>query len=143
MKRAYRIVRTRTILTELCVTADSLEQLQSELYNGDYDDALDEAESEQWNVVDTSEEVTDLTAQRQANALAREQMRNELLAMRDGDIKDIVFSNGIARSTKEIEKINDNLYLVHSTNHGWVTAELSLNEACDYCCGIKSELNWR
>lgn len=68
MKRAYRIVRTRTILTELCVTADSLEELQESLNNGNYDDALDDAESEQWNVVDTNEDITDLTAQRQANA---------------------------------------------------------------------------
>ena len=143
MKRAYRIVRTRTILTELCVTADSLEDLQESLNNGHYDDALDEAESEQWNVVDTNEDITDLTAQRQANAIARDKMISELLAMRDGEIKDIVFSNGVVRSTKELEKVNDNLYLVHSTNNGWNTANLSLAEACDYCCGIKSELNWK
>jgi hypothetical protein len=143
MKRAYRIVRTRTILTELCVTADSLEELQESLNNGHYDDALDEAESEQWNVVDTNEDITDLTAQRIERAIAMEAMRNKLLNMKDGAILDMVFSNGVVRSTKEVEKVNDNLYLVHSTNNGWSTANLSLAEACDYCCGIKSELNWR
>ena len=142
MKKVYRIITTRTIATEICVTADSLEEVQELYNNGEYDDAIDEAEMEQWNVVDTDHYITDLTAQRQANNLAMSKVREELLAMRDGDIKDIVFSNGIARSTKEIEKVNDNLYMIHSTNDGWNTADLSLDAACEYCCGIKSELIW-
>jgi hypothetical protein len=138
MKKVYRIIRTRTIATELYVTADSLEEVQELYSEGEYDEAIDEAEMEQWNIVDVDHRITDLTAQGKAVSRIREQ----LLAMRDGDIKDIVFSNGIARSTKEIEKVNDNLYMIHSTNDGWNTADLSLDAACEYCCGIKSELIW-
>ena len=72
MKRAYSIIRTRTISTEICVIAESLEEVQESYYDGVYDDMMDEAESEQWNVVDTDHYITDLTAQRMARSLEEE-----------------------------------------------------------------------
>ena len=48
MKKVYRIITTRTIATEICVTADSLEEVQELYNNGEYDDAIDEAEMEQF-----------------------------------------------------------------------------------------------
>ena len=72
MKRAYSIITTKTISTEICVIAESLEEVQELYYDGEYDDLIDEAEMEQWNVVDTDHYITDLTAQRMARSLEEE-----------------------------------------------------------------------
>lgn len=69
-------------------------------------------------------------------------MRAKLLAMRNGDTMDVVFSNGVLRSTKELDKVNDNLYQINSFTDGWATADLTLDEAVDYCNGKEVELNW-
>jgi hypothetical protein len=55
--------------------------------------------------------------------------------MKAGEMKDVVFSNGILRSTKELYKNSDNEFEVHSFTEGWITATLTLDEAVDYCEG--------
>lgn len=70
--------------------------------------------------------------------------REQLIAMNVGEMKDIVFSWGILRSTKELYKNSDNQFEVHSFTEGWCTATLTLDEAVDYCEGRLSnlELEW-
>ena len=71
--------------------------------------------------------------------------REQLIAMNAGEIKDIVFSCGILRSTKELCKISDNEFEVNSFTEGWLTATLTLDEAVRYCEGRLSnlELEWQ
>jgi hypothetical protein len=59
-------------------------------------------------------------------------------------MRDVVFSNGILRSTKELYKESDNEFEVHSFSCGWHTATLTLDEAVRYCEGELSnlELEW-
>ena len=66
--------------------------------------------------------------------------REQLIAMNAGEIKDIVFSWGILRSTKELCKISDNEFEVSSFTEGWLTARLTLDEAVRYCEGRLSNL---
>ena len=61
--------------------------------------------------------------------------REQLTSMDIGTIRDIVFSNGILRSTKELYKNSDNEFEVHSFTEGWITATLTLDEAVRYCEG--------
>ena len=61
--------------------------------------------------------------------------REQLIAMNAGEMKDVVFSNGILRSTKELYKNSDDEFEVHSFTCGWLTATLTLDEAVDYCEG--------
>jgi len=61
--------------------------------------------------------------------------REQLTSMKAGEMKDVVFSNGILRSTKELYKNSDNEFEVHSFTEGWITATLTLDEAVDYCEG--------
>lgn len=70
--------------------------------------------------------------------------REQLTAMKAGEMKDVVFSNGILRSTKELCKNSDNQFEVHSFTEGWITATLTLDEAVDYCEGrlYGWELQW-
>lgn len=59
MKR-YKIIETKTLVTEIEVTAESM-QHATELYmNGEFGDQLSHAETEQWNVVDDSFEIQEL-----------------------------------------------------------------------------------
>lgn len=71
-------------------------------------------------------------------------MRAKLLAMRNGDTMDVVFSNGVLKINKQIDKVNDNLYQIHSFTDGWATADLTLDEAVDYFDGKINniDLNW-
>ena len=71
--------------------------------------------------------------------------REQLIAMNPGEMKDIVFSWGILRSTKELYKNSDGEFEVHSFTQGWHTALLTLDEAVDYCEGRLSnlELEWK
>lgn len=64
--------------------------------------------------------------------------------MRNGDTMDVAFSNGVLRSTKELDKISDNHYQINSFTDGWATADLTLDEAVKYCDGTITdyELNW-
>ena len=70
--------------------------------------------------------------------------REQLTSMKVGEMKDVVFSNGILRSTKELYKNSDNEFEVHSFTCGWLTATLTLDEAVRYCEGELSnlELEW-
>ena len=70
--------------------------------------------------------------------------REQLIAMKAGEMKDVIFSNGILRSTKELYKNSDNEFEVHSFTQGWLTATLTLDEAVRYCEGELSnlELEW-
>ena len=70
--------------------------------------------------------------------------REQLTAMKAGEMKDIVFSWGILRSTKELYKNSDDEFEVHSFTEGWITATLTLDEAVDYCEGrlYGWELQW-
>ena len=70
--------------------------------------------------------------------------REQLTAMKAGEMKDIVFSWGILRSTKELYKNSDDEFEVHRFNCGWCAATLTLDEAVRYCEGELSsrELDW-
>ena len=61
--------------------------------------------------------------------------REQLIAMKVGEMKDVVFSWGILRSTKELYKNSDNEFEVNSFTQGWLTATLTLDEAVRYCEG--------
>ena len=71
--------------------------------------------------------------------------REQLIAMKVGEMRDIVFSWGILRSTKELCKNSDNEFEVNSFTEGWLTATLTLDEAVRYCEGELSnlELEWQ
>ena len=70
--------------------------------------------------------------------------REQLIAMKVGEMRDILFSWGILRSTKELYKNSDNEFEVNSFTEGWLTATLTLDEAVRYCEGELSnlELEW-
>ena len=70
--------------------------------------------------------------------------REELASMDIGTTREVVFSNGILRSTRELCKNSDNEFEVHSFIEGWCTATLTLDEAVDYCEGRLNgwELEW-
>ena len=70
--------------------------------------------------------------------------REQLESMKVGEMKDVVFSNGILRASKELYKNSDNQFEVHSFTEGWCTATLTLDEAVDYCEGrlYGWELQW-
>ena len=61
--------------------------------------------------------------------------REQLASMDIGTTREVVFSNGILRSTKELYKNSDNEFEVHSFTCGWLTATLTLDEAVRYCEG--------
>lgn len=67
-----------------------------------------------------------------------------LLGMKIGEQKEIVFSNGILKSTKDLFRSELNEWEVDSHNCGWVTARLDLETASGYLEGkIKGyELDW-
>ncbi len=67
--------------------------------------------------------------------------REQIEAMELGEMRDIVFSNGIARSTKELERVEEDEWFIHSTNHGWETASLTLEEAIKFVEGDLSPLD--
>ncbi len=68
-------------------------------------------------------------------------VREQVEAMELGETRDIVFSNGIARSTKELERVEDDEWFIHSTNHGWETASVTLEEAIKFVKGELSSLD--
>ena len=70
--------------------------------------------------------------------------REQLTSMNAGEMRDVVFSNGILRSTKELYKNSDDEFEVNSFTHGGLTATLTLDAAGRYCEGELSnlELEW-
>lgn len=71
-------------------------------------------------------------------------VKNQLLSMSIGEFKDVVFSNGILKASKQIIRNSDTEWEVNSFTDGWITAYLDLDTAIAYMEGrIKSyELNW-
>jgi hypothetical protein len=69
-------------------------------------------------------------------------IKQELLAMQVGEFKDIIFSNGILRTTKELIRNSETEWEVNSFTEGWLTAHLSLEEAVRYCTGQPIQLQW-
>ena len=61
--------------------------------------------------------------------------------MSRGDMEDVVFSAGILRATKTIEKVEADQYAVHSFTEGWITAYLNEKECVDYVEGRLSPLD--
>jgi hypothetical protein len=71
--------------------------------------------------------------------------REELISMKPYEQKDIVFSNGLVKSTKTIEKgEHDNEYFVHSFTCGWLTAKMDLEQCIGYVEGTIDafDLEW-
>jgi pullulanase/glycogen debranching enzyme len=68
----------------------------------------------------------------------------ELNKMKLGQIKDVVYSSGILRSSKQLEKVDNDLFYFHDTSHGWNTAELDTLQAVKFIKGEThiSELNF-
>ena len=62
----------------------------------------------------------------------------ELKTMRLGQIKEVVYSNGTLRSSKELEKVASDLFYFHDMSHGWNTAELNTLQAFKF---IKGEIS--
>ena len=71
-------------------------------------------------------------------------IKDELLSMKIGVYKEIIFSNGILKSTKELCRIAEGEWALESHSCGWSTAYLDLNTAVSYIEGkIKGyELDW-
>lgn len=72
------------------------------------------------------------------------EIREQILTMEIGEIKDIVFSNGILRSTKQLERVGDVEFLIHDFSDGWSTASLNIAQAMLYVKGKikRNELKW-
>lgn len=66
---------------------------------------------------------------------------NQLKEMKNGEQKDIVFNNGLLRSSKTIEKESENKFLVHDFTSGWNVAVLDLQECSKYVTGELTSLN--
>lgn len=71
-------------------------------------------------------------------------VKEKLTNMKLGEILDVVFSNGIAKSTKELERVEEDEWFVHSFSSGWMTASLTTEEAILYVEGkLESfDLQW-
>ena len=71
-------------------------------------------------------------------------VRKQIYKMNIGEIKDIVFSNGILKSTKQLERVNNVEFLIHDFTHGWATASLNIEQAVLYVKGKlkRKDLNW-
>ena len=71
-------------------------------------------------------------------------IKDELLSMKIGVYKEIIFSNGILKSTKELCRIAEGEWALESHSCGWSTAYLDLNTAISYIeRKIKGyELDW-
>lgn len=68
--------------------------------------------------------------------------REQLLAMQSGEHKDIVFSNGILRTTKTLIRNSETEWEVNSFTEGWLTAYMNLEQAVAYCTGKPIQLQW-
>lgn len=71
-------------------------------------------------------------------------VKEQLTNMKLGETLDVVFRNGIAKSTKELERVEENEWFVHSFSSGWETASLTLEEAVRFVEGTLSilDLEW-
>ncbi len=66
--------------------------------------------------------------------------------LKSGSMFDIVMynPNHVAVSTKEVEKLSDDEFYIHSTSDGWMTAKLDKEELISLMVGELStfDLNW-
>ena len=71
-------------------------------------------------------------------------VREQIQKMNIGEIKDIVFSNGILRSTKQLERVNNVEFHIHDFSNGWATASLNIEQAILYVKGKlkRNDFNW-
>ena len=71
-------------------------------------------------------------------------LKDKLLSMEIGVYQEIIFSNGILKSTKELCRIAEGEWAVESHSCGWSTAYLNLDTAVAYLEGkIRGyELDW-
>jgi len=71
-------------------------------------------------------------------------IKQQLEKMKIGEIKDVIFSKGIARATKEVEKVDENAFYIHCFSSGWRIASLNLNETIEFIQGKINpiNLNW-
>ena len=56
-----------------------------------------------------------------------------------GEFKDVVFSNGILKASKEIVRNSDTEWEVNSVTDGWWTAYMDLDTATAY---VEGRLKW-
>lgn len=68
-------------------------------------------------------------------------VKEQVTSMKVGELKDVVFSNGIAKSTKELERVKVDEWFIHSFSSGWETATLTLEEAVKFVEGDLSPLD--
>ena len=61
--------------------------------------------------------------------------REQLKSVRLGEIRDLVFSSGIARVTRELERVEEDEWFAHDFMNGWLTTSLTLEEAIKFVEG--------
>ena len=69
-------------------------------------------------------------------------LEKSITAMKLGEFKDIVFSNGVLKSTRTLIRNSEDEWEINSFHDGWLTAYVTLNEALDYFSGKTSRLVW-
>ena len=75
-------------------------------------------------------------------------MKNDPLTqintMKIGEHKDIIFTNGILRTTKTLIRNSQYEWEINRFTNGWDTATLTLTQAVKYCKGELKDnnLNW-
>ena len=71
-------------------------------------------------------------------------VRKQLKKMPINAIRDVVYSNGIGRNTKELERIGLDKFYVHDFSNGWLTASLNLKQATKYVKGTLDflDIDW-
>jgi hypothetical protein len=138
----FEIKVQRTYETTIKVDAEDIDNAYELMSGGAFEDTINTLELEQCNIIDTDYQIEETFKHK--TRLDMETTRTKLLAMCNGEIIDIVLSNGVLKINKQIDKVNDNLYQIHSFTDGWTTADLTLDEAVDYCDGKINniDLNW-
>jgi len=73
--------------------------------------------------------------------MENKEIKTILNQMEIGQLKEIVYSNGILTSTKTLEKIDKNKFYFHVTNGVWEIAELTKLQAYKLLIGKLDILN--
>ena len=66
-------------------------------------------------------------------------VKKQLKEMPINAIRDVVYSNGIGRNTKELERVGLNKFYIHDFSNGWLMASLDLKQSIRY---VKGSLNF-
>lgn len=71
-------------------------------------------------------------------------VKKQLEKMAIGEIRDVIYSNGVSKSTKELERVGPNKFYIHDFSNGWLMASLNLKEAVKYVKGKINalDINW-